>query len=156
MVPAQNIRTFLRPRHAVSREPQLHVEISQFVWALVLTNPNNGMEMEIPSVVGFDESNNVWHSICICHARSDVLKQVHLPFLKGHAAACTPTIQSSCISTKYQLESPGTELVTDHFFPCCNAGACRLSGSQSLLSNYRSRSQTHVRLELSMPFLSLK
>jgi hypothetical protein len=67
-------------------------------------------------VVGFEKSNNVRHSICICHARSDVLKHVLLPFLKGHAAACTPTIQSRCIGTEYQLENPGTKSVADLFF----------------------------------------
>jgi hypothetical protein len=48
-------------------------------------------------VVDFDESNNVLHYFCIRHARSDVLKQVILPFLKCHAAAssCTPTIQTA-------------------------------------------------------------
>jgi hypothetical protein len=68
------------------------------------------------------------------HARSDVLDQVLLPFLKGHAAAsaaCMPTVQSRCIGTEYQLESPATKLVTI-FFSCCGAGACSMSGSQTI------------------------
>ncbi len=67
------------------------VEISQFVQALVWINPSNGMEIEIPSgrapdygriIVGFSENNNARHYIRIYYARSDVLKQLLLPFLK--------------------------------------------------------------------------
>ncbi len=62
-----------------------------------------------------NESNNVLHSIWICHAGFEVFKQVLLPFLKGHAVACTPTVESRCIGTDCQLKSPGTEFVTDPF-----------------------------------------
>jgi hypothetical protein len=49
-------------------------------------------------------------------SRFQVLKQVLLPFLKGHAAACALTVQSRCIGTDCQLKSPGAKSVTDLLF----------------------------------------
>jgi hypothetical protein len=45
-----------------------------------------------------------------------VLKQVLLPFLNAHAAACALTVESRCIGIDCQLKSPGAKSVTDLLF----------------------------------------
>jgi hypothetical protein len=70
--------------------------------------------------------------VIISTTRDLMCSSRNLPFLKGHTAACKPTLQNCYISTKYQLKGPATKSVTNPHYPCCAPSACRLRGSQTI------------------------
>jgi hypothetical protein len=81
---------------------------------------------------GFDEGDNARHASGVENARLDVLKQKLLLFLKSHAVTCTPSIQSRCIGTYCQLETPDTESMADPFSLSRGLGACSMGGIQTI------------------------